>query len=81
MQIRLDPSSEQVIQQQLRSGRYASAEDVVAHALDTLARQEPQQSEKDRAQAIDEMLGFAHKHGFKLAGLGLRQLRHEGHKR
>jgi putative addiction module CopG family antidote len=82
MTVRLDPQSERLIEQQLRAGRYQSAEDVVAHALQTLAEEESTRSEEtNRRQAVQEMLEFADKHRFTLGeGLRIRDLIQEEHK-
>lgn len=82
MEIHLDSRGEKLIEQQLRSGRYHSAEQVVVSALEVLNQSDhvlPQNDERRRA--VQEMLKFAGKHGFTLGeGLRLRDLVHEGHK-
>ena len=53
MNVRLDPRSERLIEQQIRAGRYHSPEEVVACALETLADQESTRTEDtDRRQAV-----------------------------
>ena len=82
MNIRLDPHSERLIEQQIRAGRYHSPEEVVARALETLAEEQATRSEEtDRRGAVQDMLEFADKHRFTLGeGLRIRDLIHEGHK-
>ena len=82
MNVRLDPHSESLIEQQLRAGRYQTPEEVVARTLETLAAGESARSEDaDRHQAVQDMLEFAGKHGFTLGdGLRIRDLIHEDHK-
>jgi putative addiction module CopG family antidote len=82
MNIRLDPHSERLIEQQIRAGRYHSPEEVVARALETLAEEVATRSEEtDRREAVQDMLEFADKHRFTLGqGLRIRDLIHEGHK-
>ena len=82
MDIHLDSRSEHLIERQLRSGRYQSAEQVVADALEALTQNElPPEGDDKRHQAVQAMLGFAGQHGFTLGqGLTLRDLIHEGHK-
>ena len=82
MNVRLDPRSERLIEQQLRAGRYNSPEEVVARALETLAESESTDAEENkRHQAVQEMLEFADKHRFTLGeGVRVRDLIHEGHK-
>jgi Arc/MetJ-type ribon-helix-helix transcriptional regulator len=82
MDVRLDPRSQRLIEQQLRAGRYHCPEEVIVHALETLAeRESPHWEEPERRQAVQEMLEFAGKHRFTLGeGLHIRDLIHEGHK-
>ena len=80
MDLRLDPRSERLIEQQLRAGRYHSPEEVVARALETLAENESTGAEDRRHQAVQDMLEFANRHRFTLGeGLRIRDLLHEGH--
>jgi len=62
MNVRLDPRSEHLIEQQLRAGRFNTPEEVVARALETLAGESARLEEKDRLQAVRDMLDFAGKH-------------------
>ncbi len=82
MDVRLDSRSERLIEQQLRGGRYHSPEQVIAHALETLAEVDSTRLEvNERRQAVQEMLEFAGKYGFTLGeGIRIRDLIHEGHK-
>jgi Arc/MetJ-type ribon-helix-helix transcriptional regulator len=82
MNIRLDPRSEHLIEQQLRAGRFNTPEEVVARALETLAGEETARlEENDRQQAVRDMLNFGAKNRFTLGeGLRIRDLIHEGHK-
>lgn len=82
MDIRLNPRSQRLIEQQLRAGRYHSPEEVVTTALETLAdRESTRWEEQERQQAVQEMLAFAGKHHFTLGeGLRIRDLIHEDHK-
>ncbi|HTA69955.1 MAG TPA: type II toxin-antitoxin system ParD family antitoxin [Bryobacteraceae bacterium] len=82
MTVRLDPDSERLIEQQLRAGRFRSAEEVVARALETLVEKESAHSEEQgRRGAVQDMLEFAGKQGFTLGDdLEIRDLIREGHK-
>ena len=82
MNVRLDPGSERLIEQQLRAGRYHSPEEVVARALETFAAENSTRlDEKERRQAVQDMLEFAGKHRLTLGeGVCIRDLIHEGHK-
>jgi Arc/MetJ-type ribon-helix-helix transcriptional regulator len=74
--------SEQLIGRQLRAGRYRSAEDVVAHALEALEERELAHAEGGEwSRAVADMLQFAEKHRFTLGeGVRIKDLLHEGHK-
>ncbi|PYT29577.1 MAG: hypothetical protein DMG57_11195 [Acidobacteria bacterium] len=82
MDVRLNPRSQRLIEQQLSAGRYHSPEEVVATALETLAERESTRcEEQERHQAVQDMLAFASKHHFTLGeGLRIRDLIHEDHK-
>jgi putative addiction module CopG family antidote len=81
MEIHLDSHSGQLIERQLRSGRYRSAEQVVVSALEALEQNEQSNAPSDERRAVQDMLEFAGKHSFTLgAGLRVRDLIHEGHK-
>ncbi len=81
MEIRLDSHGEQLIQKQLRSGRYHSAEQVVVKALEALNQDDLVAANDEMRKAVQDMLAFAGKHGLTLGdGLSVRELIHEGHK-
>ncbi len=82
MDIHLDSRGEHLIEQQLRSGRYHSPEQVVVSALEVLTQNEQALAQNDeRRQAVQDMLAFAGEHGFILGeDLNIRDLIHEGHK-
>jgi Arc/MetJ-type ribon-helix-helix transcriptional regulator len=81
MHVVLDRDSEKLVEQQLRAGRYHSAEEIVARALEALAEKDSLDcTPSERRQAVLDMLEFADKHGFTLGGLRVRDLIHEGHK-
>jgi Arc/MetJ-type ribon-helix-helix transcriptional regulator len=82
MDIHLDSRGEHLIERQMRSGRYHSAEQVVAGALEALNQSEQAPTQNDeRRRAVQDMLAFAGEHRFTLGeDLNLRDLIHEGHK-
>lgn len=82
MHVHLDSRAESLIEQQLRSGRYHSAEQVVVSALEALSQNEQPFGQNDeQRRAVLDMLEFAGKHGFTLGpGLCIRDLSHEGHR-
>ena len=80
MKLDLDPRSEQLIDRQIRAGRYNSPEEVVASALEALPGSEG--SREDQHSAVRDMLDFASQHQFTL-GRDIRpaDLVREGRKR
>jgi putative addiction module CopG family antidote len=75
MEIHLDSRGEPLIERQLRSGRYHSAEQVVISALEALVEDD------ERRKAVQDMLAFAETHRLTLGeGIRIRDLIHEGHK-
>jgi Arc/MetJ-type ribon-helix-helix transcriptional regulator len=81
MDIHLDSRGEHLIEQQLRSGRYHSAEQVVVSALEALAENGYPRTDDEQRKAVQDMLAFADKHRLTLGeGIRIRDLIHEGHK-
>ena len=81
MNVQLDPRGERLVEQQIRAGKYYSAEEVVARALEMLAESEPTEEEVSRREAVKDMMDFASQHKFTLGeNLSIKDLLHEGHK-
>ena len=81
MEIHLDSHSEHLIERQLQSGRYHSAEEVVVSALEALAEDAYPRTDDERGKAVHDMLAFAGKHHLTLGeGVRVRDLIHEGHR-
>jgi hypothetical protein len=81
MDIHLDSRAEHLVERQLRSGRYQSAEQVVVSALEALDQSEESLAQNAERRAVQDMLEFAGRHGFTLGtSLRIRDLIHEGHK-
>ncbi|MFN0165329.1 MAG: hypothetical protein ACKV22_02775 [Bryobacteraceae bacterium] len=81
MEIHLDSRGELLIERQLRSGRYHSAEQVVVSALEALAEDAYPRTGDERREAAPDMLAFAETHRLTLGeGIRIRDLIHEGHK-
>jgi len=81
MEVHLDSRAEQLIERQLRSGLYGTAEQVVLRALEELeASMLVRREEDERRKAVQEMMLFARKHSLTLGPLTISDLIHEGHK-
>jgi Arc/MetJ-type ribon-helix-helix transcriptional regulator len=77
----LDAHGEELVEAQLRTGRYHSAEEVITRALEALAEKEPaEKSEgpKTPEEAVADILEL--RKGVTLGGLKIKDLIHEGHK-
>jgi Arc/MetJ-type ribon-helix-helix transcriptional regulator len=82
MNIRLTPEQEQLINDQLQSGQFHSAEEVVAKALATLCERSntAPATNSDQEKAVSDMLAFVEKNRTSLQGISVKQLIHEGHR-
>lgn len=84
MQINLTSEQEQLVRNELKSGRARTAEEVIAKALQAL--REKEQSSRDTAsngtqrEAVREMLSFVERNRVRLEGLSVKELIHEGHR-
>jgi Arc/MetJ-type ribon-helix-helix transcriptional regulator len=78
--LNLDSHGERLLAAQLRTGRYHSPEEVVTHALETLAEKEPPGGERKKtaAQAVAHIRES--RKGVTLGGLHIKDLIHAGHK-
>jgi Arc/MetJ-type ribon-helix-helix transcriptional regulator len=76
----LDRRDEQIVEAQLRTGRYKSPEQVVARALETLSEKEPVAPlrTKTAAEAVAHIRES--RRGVTLGGLKIKDLIHEGHR-
>jgi Arc/MetJ-type ribon-helix-helix transcriptional regulator len=81
MNINLTPEQEQMVNDELKSGHFRSAEEVIAKALVVL-REELRSSLADDNEhhdhAVGEMLNFVEKNQTPLQGISVKQLIHEG---
>lgn len=84
MNIHLTPEQEQIVNHELKSGHFRSAEEVITEALVAL-REKANRSFFTRhngtqTEAVREMLDFAEKNRTPLQGISVKQLIHEGHR-
>ncbi len=84
MNINLTPEQEQIITDQLKSGHFRSAEEVITNALVALREKAHTSSVTAgngvQADAVREMLDFVQKNRTPLHGISVKQLIHEGHR-
>ena len=82
--IRLTPHGEKLLQEQLSTGPYRSAEEVIERALESLAHQNSHRSgsastaKMSASEAIEEMMEL--RQGLTLGGLKIKDLINEGRK-
>jgi len=82
MTITLTPEEQQIVDEQLRLGRYRTPEDVVAGALRALRSADQHTGDPGAGgqEAVREMLRFAESNRTTLTGVSVKDLIHEGHR-
>jgi len=83
MAVTLNPEQERIVNEELRSGKYKSTEEVIWQALAALrekARRNTTVSGKERRRAVQDMLEFAEKNRTTLQDVSIKELIHEGHR-
>jgi Arc/MetJ-type ribon-helix-helix transcriptional regulator len=88
MNINLTPEQERIVSDELKSGHFRSAEEVIAQALVALREKErfslagsPAEDSNGRHdEAVREMLDFVEKNRTPLQGISVKQLIREGHR-
>ena len=82
--IHLKPETERLLEEEVRKGRFQSADEIITKAICALreqARTEPAEDTERRRQAVQDALEFAEKHHFTLGeGVRIKDLLHESHK-
>jgi Arc/MetJ-type ribon-helix-helix transcriptional regulator len=84
MNINLTPEQERIVNDELKSGHFRSAEEVIAQALVALREKEhsPLVGDSDGCHegAVREMLNFVEENRTPLQGISVKQLIREGHR-
>ena len=83
MNVNLNPEQERIVKDELRSGHFRTAEDVIAQALDALREKRRLPSPDDNGRygrAVREMLDFVEQNRTSSGGVSVKQLIHEGHR-
>lgn len=82
MNIRLTPEQEKIVKEELESGRFRTAEEIVGQALRALREREQASSTSipngAQREAVREMLAFVEKNRVRLEGVSVKELIHEG---
>jgi Arc/MetJ-type ribon-helix-helix transcriptional regulator len=84
MNINLTPEQERIVRDELKSGHFRTAEDVIGKALQALREKEHSSGETTsngaQREAVREMLAFVEKNRVRLEGVSVKELIHEGHR-
>jgi len=84
MNINLTPEQERIVRNELKSGHFRTAEDVIGHALEALREKEQASpglgTNGPQREAVREMLAFVEKNRVRLEGVSVKALIHEGHR-
>jgi Arc/MetJ-type ribon-helix-helix transcriptional regulator len=83
MNVHLNPEQERIVNDQLKSGQFRSAEEVIAKALSALRERKLLPGGDNNGQqeeAVREMLSFVEKNHTPLRGVSVKQLIREGHR-
>jgi Arc/MetJ-type ribon-helix-helix transcriptional regulator len=84
MNINLTPEQEQIVRNELKSGHFRTAEEVIAEALAALRARErlsPADAGNGRqADAVREMVDFVEKNRTPVKGTSVKELIREGHR-
>ena len=84
MNINLTPEQERMVSDELKSGHFRSAEEVIAQALVALREKARSSLAGDsngrHDDAVREMLNFVEKNRTPLQGISVKQLIREGHR-
>ncbi len=84
MNINLTPEQERIVKDELKSGHFHSAEEVIGEALHVLREKDHSSAgvatNGAQREAVREMLAFVEKNGVRLEGVSVKELIHEGHR-
>ena len=82
MKIDLTPEQEEIVKEELKSGRFRTAAEVIGEALQALREKQQPAKPGNGAQreAVREMLEFVEKNRVRLEGITVKELIHEGHR-
>jgi Arc/MetJ-type ribon-helix-helix transcriptional regulator len=84
MNVNLTPEQERIVRDELKSGHFRTAEEVISEALHALNEKKRSSRESlaggARIEAVREMLRFVEKNRVRLEGLSVKTLIHEGHR-
>jgi len=84
MTINLTPEQEKMVKEELKSGHFRTAEELISQALSAFLAPVPSSSASadngKRREAVREMMTFVEKNRTSLHGVSVKELIHEGHR-
>ena len=78
MNVNLTPELERIVNEELRSGHFRSAEEVVARALFVLREKGPTSDRNEFGQAVNDMLEFVRRNRTPLGEISVKELIRDG---
>lgn len=82
MRIDLTPEQEKIVKEELKSGHFRTAEEVIGEALQALREKEQPAicSDQEQREAVRDMLAFIERNRVRLDDVSVKELIHEGHR-
>ncbi len=83
MTIHLTPEQEKIVKEELESGHFRTAEELISqglHALRTSAPSSRASADNGSREAVREMMCFVEKNRTSLQDISVKELIHEGHR-
>ena len=84
MTINLTPEQEKIVKEELESGHFRTAEELISQALQALRATAPSSGKSGNngghREAVREMQEFVERNRTSLQGISVKELIHEGHR-
>jgi hypothetical protein len=77
--IELKPETERLVHEELQSGRFSSADEIILQGIKTRREREYQPGDARRHEAVNRALEFARHRAVALSDVSIKALLHEGH--
>jgi Arc/MetJ-type ribon-helix-helix transcriptional regulator len=78
--IQLSAHTEQLVEEELKSGRFRSVDEIILQGIRARREAERRFDEAARHEAVDRALEFARYRPVRLNGISIEELLHEGHR-
>jgi len=82
MTINVKPETEQLVQEEIRSGHFRSVDDIIVEGVQSWREKHRsnQIGSEQRRKAVERALAFAKDRAIPLGGISIKELIHEGHR-